>query len=356
MGKLDLIADPSVTFAKNVDWNLFKVFFEIARRGGIGAAARALNKKQPSITAALRRLENQIGASLCTRTPRGVELTVQGHQLVALCGEIHASVKNMPRVVSASRADVSGAVTLRVISNLYVLDTLSEIFDDFHTRYPRIELKLDVAPWREVLNSLKKGDVELAIGLEDEPNDDYMHISLIQQKQQIYCGRKHRFFGKTPVSPSLMKEEPFVITRDEPIAYTRFCDRYGLGRRIGGFADSLNERMWLIQLGMGIGFLPKPIVDSSNFAAGLWPLLSDAAAPVCGVYLMASARSVRSAPAQLLLETALAHLRGVAPSSSANGIGTASLNVRAAAPGTSAIRLETRSDVSRPRALTQERR
>jgi DNA-binding transcriptional LysR family regulator len=56
MGKSDVISEPSVTFARNVDWNLFKVFHEIARRGGIGAAARALNKKQPSITAALRRL------------------------------------------------------------------------------------------------------------------------------------------------------------------------------------------------------------------------------------------------------------------------------------------------------------
>ena len=53
MGKSDVISEPSVTFARNVDWNLFKVFHEIARRGGIGAAARALNKNQPSITAAL---------------------------------------------------------------------------------------------------------------------------------------------------------------------------------------------------------------------------------------------------------------------------------------------------------------
>lgn len=76
MGKSEVISEPSVTFARNVDWNLFKVFHEIARRGGIGAAARALNKKQPSITAALQRLEDQVGATLCTRTPRGVELTI----------------------------------------------------------------------------------------------------------------------------------------------------------------------------------------------------------------------------------------------------------------------------------------
>src|ERR1700733_6947050 len=148
MGKSDVISEPRVTFARNVDWNLFKVFYEIARRGGIGAAARALNKKQPSITAALRRLEHQVGATLCTRTPRGVALTIHGHQLLAACESLQASVQNIPRAISATSAEVSGTVTLRVLSNLYNLDALSGIFDDFHTRYPRVEVRLDVAPWR----------------------------------------------------------------------------------------------------------------------------------------------------------------------------------------------------------------
>jgi DNA-binding transcriptional LysR family regulator len=309
MGKSDVVSEPSVAFARNVDWNLFKVFHEIARRGGIGAAARALNKKQPSITAALRRLEDQVGTTLCTRTPRGVELTIHGHQLLAACESLQASVRNIPRAISAASTEVSGTVTLRVLSNLYNLSPLTGIFDDFHTRYPRIEIRLDVAPWREILNSLKRSEIELAIGFADELDDRYLFIPITKQPQQLYCGPKHRFFGKPTVSPTLMEGEPFVVTRDEPLPYIRYRDRYGLGRRIGGFADGLTERMWLIQLGMGIGFLPKPVVENSNFASVLWPLLPDDEAPICSVYLMANGHAARSAPAQLLLDTALAHLQ-----------------------------------------------
>jgi DNA-binding transcriptional LysR family regulator len=268
-----------------------------------------LNKKQPSVTAALRRLEDQVGATLCTRTPRGVQLTVHGHQLLAACESLQASVQDIPRAISATNAEVSGTVTLRVLSNLYNLSALSGIFDDFHTRYPRIEIRLDVAPWREILNSLKKGEIELAIGFADELDDRYLFIPITKQPQQLYCGPKHRFFGRPAVSPTLMEAEPFVITRDEPLPYIRYRDRYGLGRHIGGFADSLNERMWLIQLGMGIGFLPKPIVENSNFASVLWPLLPYDEAPICSVYLMANGHAARSAPAQLLLDTAVTHLQ-----------------------------------------------
>jgi DNA-binding transcriptional LysR family regulator len=309
VSKSGLISEPSVAFARNVDWNLVKVFYEIARRGGIGAAARSLNKQQPSISAALKRLESQVGAILCTRTSRGIELTVHGHQLLSACEGMYASVQNMPRAASAARRDISGMVTLRVISNLHLLSKLTSIFEEFHKKYPRIEIKLDVAPWRQVVQSVKKGEVELGIGFEDELDDDYLYVPLIEQVQQIYCGPKHPLFGKDPVLPTMLQAEPFVVTQDEPTPYTRYRDHYDLGRQIGGLADNLLERMWLIQIGMGIGILPKSIVDASSFASVLWPLLPDAEAPVCTIYLMAKAQPVRSAPAQLLLDTALDHLR-----------------------------------------------
>ena len=63
----------------------------------------------------------------------------------------------------------------------------------------------------------------------------------------------------------------------------------------------------LIELGMGIGFLPVPVVEASRFAEKLFPLLPDDQAPRWNVYLMSRARSVRSAPAQLLFDTAVAH-------------------------------------------------
>jgi DNA-binding transcriptional LysR family regulator len=309
MSKSDSVLEPSVIFARNVDWNLFKIFYEIARRGGIGAAARSVNKHQPSLSAALQRLEAQVGAPLCIRTSRGIDLTIHGHQLFAACREMFESVQNMPRAASAVRGDISGTVALRVISNLHQQPKLTEIFDRFHRQYPLIEIKLDVAHWRDALRSLKTGQVELCIGFEDKMDPKYLYLPITDQKQQIYCGPNHPLFGKVSVSPSQLVGEPFVVTEDEPIPYTRCRERFGLGQQIGGFADNLQERMWLIQLGMGIGILPQAIVEASDFASKLWPLLPDAEAPTCTIYFMANASSTRSAPAQLLLDTALAYLQ-----------------------------------------------
>lgn len=317
MSKHHVVLEPSAIFARNIDWNLFKVFYEIARRGSITSAAHALNRTQPSISAALQRLEGHVGSSLCARTSKGVMLTVHGEHLFAACQGIFEVIQSTSREASILRGDVSGIVTLRVIASLYLQPRLTEMIERFHALYPNIEIKLDVAPWREILQSLRNGEVELAIGFDPDPGDAQTHILLSEQTQQLYCGPGHPFFQTRVASPTDLRDEAFVVTHDEPTPYVEFRERFGIGHHTGGYADGLHERMWLIQMGMGIGFLPQPVVEASPFAEKLSPLLRDEQAPKWSVYLMARAQSARSAPAQLLFETAAAHFAGP----SAEGVG-----------------------------------
>jgi DNA-binding transcriptional LysR family regulator len=309
MSKSRTVSDTGAVFSRNIDWNLFKVFSEIGQRGGIGAAGRALNRQQPSISAALRRLEDQIGVPLCARTSKGVTLTAFGQRLFAVCEEMRASIQSIPQAAAIAGDGLEGVVTLSVISNLHLVAKLNAVFSEFHRRHPRIEIKLDVAPWRRVLQSLEAGEAELGIGFDDDADGHLTKIPVLDQVQQLYCGPGHRLFGRTITEPRLLRDEPFVVTSNEPLKYGQYRRRYGLGRQIGGIADNLQERMWLIELGVGIGFLPKPIVDASTFAKVLWPLLAEDAAPVCTLYFMSAADRVRSVPAQYLWETALLHLQ-----------------------------------------------
>jgi DNA-binding transcriptional LysR family regulator len=309
MSKSNSILDEGPAFGRNIDWNLFKVFYQIARHGGIGAAGRALNRQQPSVSAALKRLEDHVGVPLCVRTSKGVKLTEFGERLLSICEGINSSIERIPHAASVAKEGLSGVVTLRVISNLHLVSELNAVFGDFHKCHPEVEIKLDVAPWRLVLQSLAAGEVDLGIGFDGEANEHLAKIGVIDQVQQLYCGPAHRLFGQPLVEPSLLRHEPFVVTNNEPLQYGQYRERYDLGRRIGGVADNLQERMWLIQLGVGIGFLPQPVVDASTFATMLWPLLPNDKAPVCTIYFFSTARRVLSRTARLLWETAQRHLQ-----------------------------------------------
>src|SRR5687767_3310972 len=99
-------------FASRVDWNLMRTFVDIVRAGGIGAAARQLNRQQPSISAALKRLEEQVGTTLLHRSATGVEVTEAGKAILALCEDMLESARLMPHQVAQATKRVEGIVRI----------------------------------------------------------------------------------------------------------------------------------------------------------------------------------------------------------------------------------------------------
>src|SRR3546814_8234116 len=124
-----------------------RTFIEIVRAGGIGAAARKLNRQQPSISAALKRLEEQIGAVLLLRSASGVEVTEAGKAVLALCEDMLESVQLMPHQVAQATKRVAGIVRIQIVSGL-VSPEFDEAIASFHRRHPAIPLEIRVSPRR----------------------------------------------------------------------------------------------------------------------------------------------------------------------------------------------------------------
>ena len=70
------------SFAANLEY--YKSFYYVARLGTVTAAADALCLTQPTVTSAIRKLEEQLGCPLFLRTKRGMSLTAEGALLSPL--------------------------------------------------------------------------------------------------------------------------------------------------------------------------------------------------------------------------------------------------------------------------------
>lgn len=296
-------------FARHVDWNLFFVFHEIVRCGSISAAARVLNKQQPSVSAALKRLEDHLQTTLCERGSHGIELTSAGRVVYAHCERMLAQVRSVPHEVEQALGMVEGVITLRTISNV-VSPELDAALARFHSLHPAVEIRVDVAPWREVLQSLKAGDVELGIACDDAMCAELRYEPLVREYQQIYCSSRHPLFSGSPCRPAELVAERFILTgEDEPNELSTFRRRYGLGQHGAGCAETLHEVQWLIELGVGIGFLPTTTAQNAVQAGKLWPLLSPELLPNYDVHVITRVQSARNTPTQLLLNAILQETR-----------------------------------------------
>ena len=302
------LSDRERLFTRNVDWNLFRVFLEIAEAGGVSAAARILNRQQPSICAALKRLEGHLDVELVHRTARGTSLTPAGRALAEQCAEIHRRVARMPAEVAMARGELDGTIAVRLIS-----DMVSQDFDTalaaFHKAHPAVEVRLDIAPWREVIRSVASGDVEIGVACDSAPSADLRYDLLTREVQQVYCGRGHPLHGKGPMSPAELAGEAFILTgADEPEDMARFRRRYGLGTRVSGLAETMSEALRLVSLGVGVGFLPTAIAGQAPWNGQLAPLLPASMLPSYDIYLVTRGDEAESAPSRVLIDALRARL------------------------------------------------
>jgi LysR family transcriptional regulator, transcriptional activator for bauABCD operon len=286
---------------RRMDLNLLKIFREIGRAGGIGAAARRLNLQQPAVSLALKRLEEHIGETLCLRTARGIELTPAGRVLAELCEHFFEAVQSLPDNIAKSSGEVEGLLTIRTVSGV-VSSELDDTLDTMRRRHPRIRLRIDVAPCRIVVDSLAKGRAEVCIAFDAAPRTELMYEPLVREFQQLYCSRSSPLFGARITRPEVLGAERFILAgSDEPMEVKSFRLRYGLGKKPSGEAENLGEAKRMIRAGVGIGFLPTLLVNEIGDRWELWPLLSNEVLPNYCLYLVTHPEAQQTLPTQIFL-------------------------------------------------------
>jgi DNA-binding transcriptional LysR family regulator len=293
-------------FTRVLDWNLLKYFIQIAERGGIGAAADSMHISQPSVSAALRRLEDQLGVQLFIRTRKGARLTDAGHALRLECETILGRLSAAPAELRAIAGDLGGSVFLKTLSCV-MSPALDAAISEFKSRYPKVELILETGHADRIVESLLSGDASIAVGFDEDLCPELGHALLMKERQQLYCAPGHRLYGQTVSDFGILEAESFVaLSEGEPPALRLFRKRYGVDCHISGLADTVFEAAWLISLGIGIGHLPEPV--ASSLQPTLAPLLPRALAPELDIYLMWR-RDLQSSAALRLVKTIIEKIR-----------------------------------------------
>ncbi|WEK46108.1 MAG: LysR family transcriptional regulator [Candidatus Andeanibacterium colombiense] len=299
----------NANFASQVDWNLLRLFVDIVKAGGIGAAARRLNRQQPTISAALKRLEDHAGARLLNRGATGIELTTAGRALYLLCEDMFEAARMAPHQIAQAVKQVEGLARIQVVSSI-ISPEFDEAIASLHRRHPSIRIEIRVSPWREVLDALERGEAELGVGYDSGVRSALTYEPLFVETQQLYCSRSHPLFGCKIAKIGDLREQGFVLTgADEVETITRLRQRYRLGTVVNGLAEDIHEAMRLISLGIGIGFLPVMAAGEGVRQGRLWPLLADDTAPSYEMYLLARLTPSRDTAAQLFLDEMIRRLR-----------------------------------------------
>ena len=181
----------------------------VIEKGGVSAAAEALNVGQPAVTKRLRALEESYGTPLTERVGGRLRLTEAGEKVYVL------AVQTLDRQLSLRREllDLSrGKTTLR----MEVTFAIGEHFlPDFLLRFAELhpEYKLDsrLAYSRRIQAHLAAGLADMAL-LERAPDHpDLMVQKWIEDELWLVCGPKHPLAAEDMIPVALLPDLSYVL-------------------------------------------------------------------------------------------------------------------------------------------------
>jgi len=256
---------PPVELAWNLDWNLLRTFMVIVQEKNITAAARRLNLKQPTVSNALKRLEQCLGLELIRRGPRSFEVTAQGKSLYQECTSIFGTVNRLSSALEEAGEEISGTVQLSMASHV-MSPLLDDTLEAFHRLHPRACISIDISSSSEVIRSIleKKSAIGICLVQEQLAELEYQHM--YTEHFGFFCGPRHRLFGKTGLRLEDLRGEKCVSFRTDqlndvlqPVALLRA--QADFDRNIAGMSSNLEEIRRMVIAGLGIGALPVHAVE-----------------------------------------------------------------------------------------------
>jgi LysR family transcriptional regulator, transcriptional activator for bauABCD operon len=294
-------------FLRQVDWNLFRQFFEIASAGSVSAAARKLNMHQPGLSTSLKRLEEQVGTTLCHRTAQGVELTPAGKVVMQQVADVFEAIRMVPHLAAQASKRIEGMLRIAMISDIISAE-FDEALSSIMRRHSDVKLTIDILTWREVLEAVSSGQSDIGVTYESDALPNLRYEPFVRESQQLYCGRWHPLYGHLVRNPATLVGERFIFAAaDEPAGVKQFRTHFDIGKNTTAHADDLYEAMRLIRLGLGIGFLPTIVAD--QIKGELWPILPTSFLPSYLIYLITPTNRQISTPAQMFRDEVLRRLR-----------------------------------------------
>ncbi len=191
-----------------------EMFMALAREQHFGKAAEACGVTQPSLSVAIRQLEEQLGVMLVWRGSRFGGLTPEGQRVLDWARQIVGDTRTMREEMRAARQGLSGRLRLAVIPTALI--TASQLTMAFGRLHPNVRFTILSRTSMEILAMLENLEIEAGMSyLDNEPLGRVTTIPLYQERYTLVCLPDHPLAGRSDIGwEELQAVELCLLTPD----------------------------------------------------------------------------------------------------------------------------------------------
>lgn len=184
-----------------MEMNQIRYFLAVCEHRNFTHAASASNVSQPSLTTAIKKLEDELGGALFVRDRAGCRLTALGKlmqpRLRKVCDETQAAKAEAVRHMRLERVPISVGVGETIGHN-----RISAAMERMRAQLPQAEIELIVAPASALLTALRDGEFDVVITAEKVSEDLYRIDPLYDEDYKVVVADGHPLSKLAAVSLS----------------------------------------------------------------------------------------------------------------------------------------------------------
>ncbi len=235
-------------------------FIEAARTGNFSRAASLLAISQPSLSAAILRLEDNVGAKLFVRSRRGVELTRPGKQLLEQAQKLMNAWEDVRNAAQATVEKIQGAYAIGIHSSIAIY-SLGKFLPNLLQQHPKLQIALRHDLSRKVTEAVANGELDLGIAVNPRARPDLIISRLAVDEVTLWrrASPRDKKAGLQPEESVLIYDPSLLQTQ----AILKKMRPSGAPKRVIE-SSNLEVVCALTAAGTGAGIIPTRIVQHAN--------------------------------------------------------------------------------------------
>jgi DNA-binding transcriptional LysR family regulator len=183
---------------------------EVARTGSIRKAADHLNVTASAVNRRIMDLEDELGAQLFERRPRGVRLTAAGEVFVNYLREQDSDVERMKSQIEDLKGLRRGTVRI-ACSQALALDFLPREISEFRTRHPLVAFDIKVLDHEQAMAALAAYEVDLVLVFRPPFLPNFQPLMSLEQRLVAVMSAAHPLASRRTVRLRDCAQHPVAL-------------------------------------------------------------------------------------------------------------------------------------------------
>lgn len=263
----------------NLEW--YRIFLHTAMLGNFTKAAQKLHITQPSVSYAIKQMEEAMGLPLFHRLSKGVELTEEGKALLRYVSQSFSLLEDAENHIKDLKNLTSGEIRIGASDSLIKHDLLPKL-NEFHKQFPGIRIRLSHGKTLDITERLKTGSIDCAI-VHLPLSDPKLRIQTIATFNSCFVvGEAYRELANRSLSVRELAELPLLML--SPGSSTRiFVEQWfhtcGIHIEPNIELGSIDLLIEFARLGYDAAFITQSFVQEELQSGKLFELKLDDAIP-----------------------------------------------------------------------------